>query len=68
VSSIKRDSTRSLSQRCENFLYGFKGAPLARRAARVEPDGIQPTPNIRSERQLGRLPMSANATGPVRRS
>src|SRR5690349_18539872 len=32
VSSIKRDSTEYTALCCYNFLYGFKGAPSARRA------------------------------------
>ena len=32
VSSIKRDSTCEPMMGCDNFLYGFKGAPPARRA------------------------------------
>ena len=33
MSSIKRDSTQPAVPRCENFLYGFKAARRAARAA-----------------------------------
>jgi hypothetical protein len=35
VSTIKRDSTRAHFGPCDNFLYGFKGAPR-----RAGPDGL----------------------------
>ena len=33
MSSIKRDSTQTAQSACENFLYGFKAARRAARAA-----------------------------------
>jgi hypothetical protein len=32
MSSIKRDKTMPETGACDKFLYGFKGAPSARRA------------------------------------
>jgi hypothetical protein len=55
VSSIKRDSTKPGQNACENFLYGFKAARRAARAAATAPRPSLPL-ELRSGRaNAGRL-------------